>query len=182
MPEAHPPSAPSHTSRVLPDPPHTTNTTACAAEARPGATAGLRRVRAWHSRISTAPRRWHQGPRHRGMVEQLPGRRCLSAAAPAWRPGRSSAHTAGHAASQHGSRADDGCPRRCPSCVKTCVVRRAQCLMWARGVVVSHPLSMREALGSIPSVSMLPAMQRFPLLSGVWLSAKPHSWPDFASL
>ena len=24
----------------------------------------------------------------------------------------------------------------------------------ARGVVVSHPLSMREALGSIPSVSM----------------------------
>merc|ERR1739837_17699 len=24
---------------------------------------------------------------------------------------------------------------------------------WARGVVVSHPLSMREALGSIPSVS-----------------------------
>ena len=26
--------------------------------------------------------------------------------------------------------------------------------IWARGVVVSHPLSMREALGSIPSVSM----------------------------
>ena len=24
---------------------------------------------------------------------------------------------------------------------------------WAHGVVVSHPLSMREALGSIPSVS-----------------------------
>ena len=57
-----------------------------------------------------------------------------------------------------------------------------KCNRRARGVVVSHPLSMREALGSIPSVSMLPAMQRFPLLSGVWLSAKPHSWPDFASL
>ena len=28
------------------------------------------------------------------------------------------------------------------------------CLQRARGVVVSHPLSMREALGSIPSVSM----------------------------
>ena len=25
--------------------------------------------------------------------------------------------------------------------------------IWARGVVVSHPLSMREALGSIPSES-----------------------------
>ena len=25
--------------------------------------------------------------------------------------------------------------------------------IWAHGVVVSHPLSMREALGSIPSVS-----------------------------
>ena len=25
---------------------------------------------------------------------------------------------------------------------------------WAHGVVVSHPLSMREALGSIPSVSI----------------------------
>ncbi len=28
---------------------------------------------------------------------------------------------------------------------------------WAHGVVVSHPLSMREALGSIPSVSSLPS-------------------------
>ena len=28
------------------------------------------------------------------------------------------------------------------------------CLQRARGVVVSHPLSMREALGSIPSVSI----------------------------
>ncbi len=27
-------------------------------------------------------------------------------------------------------------------------------ITWAHGVVVSHPLSMREALGSIPSVSM----------------------------
>ena len=27
-------------------------------------------------------------------------------------------------------------------------------LNWAHGVVVSHPLSMREALGSIPSVSI----------------------------
>ena len=27
--------------------------------------------------------------------------------------------------------------------------------IWAHGVVVSHPLSMREALGSIPSVSTL---------------------------
>jgi hypothetical protein len=26
---------------------------------------------------------------------------------------------------------------------------------WAHGVVVSHPLSMREALGSIPSASIL---------------------------
>ena len=79
----------------------------------------------------------------------------LGAAAPAWRPGRSSAHTAGHTASQHGLRADDGCPRRCPSCAKTLVVRRAQCVMRARGVVVSHPLSLREALGSIPSVSSI---------------------------
>ena len=27
-------------------------------------------------------------------------------------------------------------------------------MTWAHGVVVSHPLSMREALGSIPSVSI----------------------------
>ena len=32
----------------------------------------------------------------------------------------------------------------------------------ARGVVVSHPLSMREALGSIPSVSMLKAAAAMP--------------------
>ena len=32
-------------------------------------------------------------------------------------------------------------------------------LQRARGVVVSHPLSMREALGSIPSVSMLPLQE-----------------------
>ena len=31
--------------------------------------------------------------------------------------------------------------------------REASLFAWARGVVVSHPLSMREALGSIPSVS-----------------------------
>jgi hypothetical protein len=30
----------------------------------------------------------------------------------------------------------------------------AECRSRARGVVVSHPLSMREALGSIPSVSI----------------------------
>ena len=30
----------------------------------------------------------------------------------------------------------------------------AQSYNWAHGVVVSHPLSMREALGSIPSVSI----------------------------
>ena len=33
----------------------------------------------------------------------------------------------------------------------------------AHGVVVSHPLSMREALGSIPSVSMLRADARWGL-------------------
>ena len=40
---------------------------------------------------------------------------------------------------------------------------------WAHGVVVSHPLSMREALGSIPSVSIChmpryrsPCLQRTP--------------------
>ena len=37
----------------------------------------------------------------------------------------------------------------------------------ARGVVVSHPLSMREALGSIPSVSSL-------ILSGSTPWAKRH--------
>ena len=31
---------------------------------------------------------------------------------------------------------------------------------WAHGVVVSHPLSMREALGSIPSVSIWPLQRR----------------------
>jgi hypothetical protein len=31
---------------------------------------------------------------------------------------------------------------------------------WAHGVVVSHPFSMREALGSIPSVSSLGVMPR----------------------
>ena len=31
-------------------------------------------------------------------------------------------------------------------------------LTWAHGVVVSHPLSMWEALGSIPSVSMVLAI------------------------
>ena len=37
-------------------------------------------------------------------------------------------------------------------------------VQWAHGVVVSHPLSMREALGSIPSVSicMSSACQRSP--------------------
>ena len=43
-------------------------------------------------------------------------------------------------------------------------LRCAAAVIWAHGVVISHPLSMREALGSIPSVSMLPVMQRFPLL------------------
>ena len=38
----------------------------------------------------------------------------------------------------------------------------------ARGVVVSHPLSMREALGSIPSVSSL-------ILSGTAPWAERHS-------
>ena len=33
------------------------------------------------------------------------------------------------------------------------------CLQRARGVVVSHPLSMREALGSILSVSILPLQE-----------------------
>ena len=32
---------------------------------------------------------------------------------------------------------------------------------WAHGVVVSHPLSMQEALGSIPSVSILEEMRVF---------------------
>ena len=34
--------------------------------------------------------------------------------------------------------------------------RQLESFQRARGVVVSHPLSMREALGSIPSVSILP--------------------------
>ena len=33
-------------------------------------------------------------------------------------------------------------------------LRHVQTASWAHGVVVSHPLSMREALGSIPSVSI----------------------------
>ena len=38
---------------------------------------------------------------------------------------------------------------------------RRQCaIIWAHGVVVSHPLSMREALGSIPSVSIWPLQRR----------------------
>ena len=48
--------------------------------------------------------------------------------------------------------------------VKVALMRRQNCLLkgacfntthGAHGVVVSHPLSMREALGSIPSVSIL---------------------------
>ena len=34
-------------------------------------------------------------------------------------------------------------------------VGREWAITWAHGVVVSHPLSMREALGSIPSVSIV---------------------------
>ena len=34
-----------------------------------------------------------------------------------------------------------------------CVLRFFLIIVWAHGVAVSHPLSMREALGSIPSVS-----------------------------
>ena len=34
-------------------------------------------------------------------------------------------------------------------------LKRFESLQRARGVVVSHPLSMREAMGSIPSVSIL---------------------------
>ena len=40
-------------------------------------------------------------------------------------------------------------------------------LSWAHGVVASHPLSMQEALGSIPSVSMLPSMFFFATTSNV---------------
>ena len=36
--------------------------------------------------------------------------------------------------------------------VSGCGMREAEC-MWAHGVAVSHPLCMRKALGSIPSVS-----------------------------
>ena len=37
--------------------------------------------------------------------------------------------------------------------------------IWAHGVVVSHPLSMREALGSIPSVSICVIKLTTPLLT-----------------
>ena len=44
----------------------------------------------------------------------------------------------------------------------------------ARGVVVSHPLSMREALGSIPSVSMHPEAVA---LSHGWFGDRPADSP-----
>ena len=45
--------------------------------------------------------------------------------------------------------------RVCRACVSLSYYQSASlrvCCKWAHGVVVSHPLSMREALGSIPSV------------------------------
>ena len=41
-----------------------------------------------------------------------------------------------------------------PLIFKTLTISCDAVISWAHGVVVSHPLSMREALGSIPSVSM----------------------------
>ena len=49
------------------------------------------------------------------------------------------------------------------------VVPRLKCTIWAHGVVVSHPLSMREALGSIPSVSISASLFYALHLSFIWL-------------
>ena len=41
-----------------------------------------------------------------------------------------------------------------------CCQLRSHCCLRAHGVVVSHPLRMRKALGSIPSVSKLAKLKR----------------------
>ena len=48
----------------------------------------------------------------------------------------------------------------------------------AHGVVVSHPLRMRKALGSIPSVSILPCPRIF---VWAWLRPQIRSWPAQAA-
>ena len=42
----------------------------------------------------------------------------------------------------------------CVLCVQRFLVKICKLLQGAHGVVVSHPLRMRKALGSVPSVSM----------------------------
>lgn len=68
------------------------------------------------------------------------------------------AHAEGSAerASRHAS-----CGSRKTGSASGCCLRhspqRARIVNWAHGVVVSHPLRMRKALGSIPSVSIFPS-------------------------
>ena len=49
----------------------------------------------------------------------------------------------------------------------------------ARGVVVSHPLSMREALGSIPSVSMVGKENCGACRVPPWSTRRTGSWAAF---
>ena len=55
---------------------------------------------------------------------------------------------------------------------------RGEAAEWhgAHGVVVSHPLSMREALGSIPSVSTLAPACFFTPMPGVFPSIPGGFW------
>ena len=171
MPEAPPPRPPRPTPPAC-SPTRPTPPTPQHAQQRPGQEPQQASAGYGHGTRVSAP---HLGVGTRGLDTGGWWSSCLAAgslgaAAPAWRPGRSSAHPAGHTASPHCLRADDGCPRKCPSCVEIYGVRRAQCVMWARGVVVSHPLSMRGALGSIPSVSsgMTPLPAGLPWHRGPW--------------
>ncbi len=53
--------------------------------------------------------------------------------------------------------------------------RRLAYSRWAHGVVVSHPLSMREALGSIPSVSTF-------AVGSVRLAFLQVCWPSMSAI
>ena len=81
--------------------------------------------------------------------------------------------------SQQLNLADFGNSYQNPASKHTCVLRQTRrvsnsvLLQGAHGVVVSHPLRMRKALGSIPSVSML-AEHRVAANKILSLEHKPH--------
>ena len=160
MPEAHPLPAPSHTplacAPTCPAPPPPPQH----ARQRPGQEPQQASARYGHGTRARQHRASALAPRASTQG---------NGGAAAWPPVVSTNPTGQrHTASQHGLRADDGCPRGCPPCANNDPACRAQRVMWARGVVVSHPLSMREALGSIPSVSsgMKSIADRPPLAPG----------------